>query len=55
MRTNDFLERGGQFDVAYSSPSVDVFALRAEGILCASYGDPDAPGPELEEGGKWEF
>lgn len=46
---------GGQLNVAYASPAVDVFDYCCEGVLCASYGDSDAPGPDLEEGGKWEF
>jgi hypothetical protein len=47
MRTNDFLERGGQFDVAYTSPSVDVLALRAEGVLCGS--GYDVPGAGYDD------
>lgn len=47
MRINDFLERGEQCVVAYASPSVDVFSLRSEGILCAS--GVDIPGAGYDD------
>jgi hypothetical protein len=40
MRTKDFLTWREQVVVAYSSPTVDVLNLRAEGVLCGSYDSP---------------
>lgn len=37
MRTKDFLTWREQVVVAYSSPTVDVLNLRAEGLLCGSF------------------
>ena len=47
MRINDFLKRGEQRVVAYASPSVYVFSLRSEGILCAS--GVDVPGTGYDD------
>ena len=55
MRTKDFLTWGEQVVVAYSSPTVDVLNLRAEGGLCGSYGDPNAPGKDLGQENEWDF
>ena len=55
MRINEFLHRGEQAPRAYASPQVDVFHLRAEGVLCASYGDPNAPGKDLGQENEWDF
>jgi hypothetical protein len=55
MRINEFLHRGEQAPRAYASPQADVFHLRAEGVLCASYGDPNAPGKDLGQENEWDF
>ncbi len=44
--------RGGQ---PYETPTVDVFAILSEGVLCQSYGDPNAPGKDLGEENVWDF
>lgn len=55
MQTKDFLNRGGQAYSAYITPQVDVLNLRAEGVLCGSYGDPNAPGKDLGQENEWDF
>jgi hypothetical protein len=55
MLTNNFLERGVRYDVAYASPSVDVLNYCFEGVICASYGDPNAPGKDLNQENEWDF
>lgn len=55
MRINEFLTCGESANSAYASPQADVFHLRAEGVLCASYGDPNAPGKDLDQENEWDF
>ena len=55
MKTYDFLSRERYASVAYSSPAVDVFSYFSEGVLCASYGDPNAPGNDLNQENEWDF
>lgn len=46
---------GKQRSTAYSTPAVDVFSYFCEGVLCASYGDPNAPGNDLNQENEWDF
>lgn len=39
----------------YMAPSVNVFNVHVEGVLCASYGDPNAPGKDLGQENEWDF
>ena len=39
----------------YAAPSVNVLDVRAEGVLCASYGDPNAPGKDLGQENEWDL
>ena len=54
MRTKDFLTRREQA-IAYASPKVDVVNLRSEGVLCGSFGDPGAPGKDLDQENEWDL
>lgn len=55
MRKSDFLTQGVQINSAYESPQVDVFALRSEGLLCQSFGEPGAPGKDPSVENEWDF
>ena len=55
MRTNDFFASGEHAIRAYVSPQVQTFTLRSEGVLCQSYGEPGAPGNDLETDTEWDL
>ena len=55
MRKNDFLTCGEYANCAYTSPQVQIFTLRSEGVLCQSYGEPGAPGNDLETDNEWDL
>ena len=55
MRTNDFFASGEHAIRAYVSPQVQTFTLRSEGVLCQSYGEPGAPGNDLETDNEWDL
>lgn len=39
----------------YVAPSVNVLNVNTEGVLCASYGLPNAPGKDLDEENVWDL
>lgn len=42
----------------YTSPEVDVFLIRPEGVICTSdllFGNPGEPGGGLGDGGEFNF
>lgn len=39
----------------YEAPAVNVFAISGEGVLCASYGEANQAGKELQESNVWDF
>ena len=41
--------------LSYVAPSVYVLNDNAEGVLCGSYGDPNAPGKDLGQENEWDF
>ena len=52
MTFNKNNTRGGQ---TYETPSVTTLEVLSEGVLCGSYGDPNAPGKNLSEENEWDF
>ena len=52
MNFNKTNTRGGQ---TYETPSVTTLEVLSEGVLCGSYGDPNAPGKDLSEENEWDF
>ena len=52
MTFNKNNTRGGQ---TYETPSVTTLEVLSEGVLCGSYGDPNAPGKDLSEENEWDF
>ena len=54
MKTNDFSVRE-RHALAYSTPTVNILNLHSEGVLCGSYGDPNAPGKDLGQENEWDF
>lgn len=39
----------------YEAPAVNVFAISSEGVLCASFGEANQAGKELQESNVWDF
>ena len=39
----------------YETPSVTTLEVLSEGVLCGSFGDPNAPGKDLSEDNEWDF
>ena len=52
MTKNNSLNLEG---MSYEAPSVNVLNVQAEGVLCGSYGDPNAPGKDLGQENEWDF
>lgn len=44
-----------RLDKPYEAPTTIVFAIHSEGVLCQSYGDPNAPGKDLDEENVWDL
>ena len=39
----------------YETPTVTTLEVLSEGVLCGSYGDPNAPGKDLSQENEWDF
>ena len=52
MNTNNSKNWEG---LSYETPSMIMLDVRAEGVLCASYGDANAAGKTLTQENTWDF
>ena len=39
----------------YETPTITTLEVLSEGVLCGSYGDPGAPGRDLDQENEWNF
>ena len=52
MNTNNSKNWEG---LSYETPSLVTLDVRTEGVLCASYGEPGAPGKDLTQENVWDL
>lgn len=39
----------------YETPTITTLEVLSEGVLCGSFGDPGAPGRDLDQENEWNF